>query len=82
VKRWLVITPEVETVVPILDDGSGPTEIGADVIEVEAETRRDAIALGVRLMLRSGRKQYTYCRDQRSDRCSPFAGVRAVEYQP
>ncbi len=60
------MTPEVETVVPILDDGTGPTEVGADVVEVEAETARDAVIIGVRLM----------------HKASPFTGVRAVEYQP
>jgi len=81
-KHWIVITPEVGVVIPVLDDGSGPMEYGCDVVEVEAESRRDAIALGVGLMLRErGPKwdEYTYCRQQRADRCSPYTGVTARE---
>ena len=76
-KRWLVVTPEYDTVIPILDDGTGPLEPGADVIEIEAETARDAIALGVREMLRRGDPPYQWCNDQRGDKLSPYAGVKA-----
>ena len=83
-KRWLVITPEYGVVVPILDYGQGPIEYGCDVIEVEAETKRDAIALGVKLMLQdvSPVKHVTFewCKDSREDGCSPFAGVTAERY--
>jgi hypothetical protein len=79
--RWLVITPEYDEVVPILDDGTGPIEYGCDVIEIEAESRRDAIALGVNEMLKGGRQNeygfYKWCRMARSDGESPYAGVRA-----
>ena len=76
-KHWIVVTPEVGVVIPVLDDGSGPMEYGCDVVEVEAESRRDAIALGVRLMLRGRWREYTYCKEQRAARCSPYTGVRA-----
>lgn len=82
-KRWLVITPEYGVVIPVTDEGLGPTEWGCDVIEIEAETRRDAIVLGVKEMLRGGKgghgdyERYEWCLTQRSDRCSPFTGVTA-----
>lgn len=82
-KHWYVITPEYGVVVPVLDFGQGPTEYGCDVIEVEAETKRDAIALGVKAMLNARYGDFAYqnrfrwCRDARNDGCSPYAGVRA-----
>lgn len=76
-KRWYVITPEYGQVVPVLDDGTGPMEYGADVVEVEAETKRDAIAFGVRLMLRGRWREFKWCRDQRLSGLSPYAGVKA-----
>ena len=82
-KRWYVVTPEYGEVIPILDDGTGPMEYGADVIEIEAETARDAVALGVKEMLkgRCGKwgDRYRWCLDARSDRVSPYAGVKAIE---
>jgi hypothetical protein len=83
--RWYVVTPQYDMVVSVTDEGEGPPERGADVIEIEAETRRDAIALGVREMLRGrpgghGRgMRYQWCRDRRTDGCSPYAGVDAFE---
>lgn len=76
-KRWYVVTPQYGTVIPVLDDGTGPTEYGADVVEVEAPSRRAAITEGVKRMLRGSRKEFRYCRDQRSDRANPFVGVKA-----
>lgn len=80
-----MITPEYGVVVPVLDFGQGPMEYGCDVIEIEAENARDAIALGVREMLRAPygngdfihEGQFSWCRDARADGCSPYAGVRA-----
>jgi hypothetical protein len=54
----------------------GPYEPTCDVIEIEAETARDAIALGVVAMLKDWR-QFQYCRDQRGDDACPYTGVRA-----
>ena len=80
-ERWYVVTPEYGTVIPVLDDGTGPMEYGADVIEIEAETKRDAIALGVKEMLRLNRDangwRFTWCKDQRDSGCSPYAMVKA-----
>lgn len=80
-KRWYVITPEYSEVVPVLDWGQGPIEYGRDVIEIEAKTKREAIALGVREMLKGGRQTewsfYKWCCSAREDGCSPYAGVTA-----
>ena len=78
---WYVVTPTFEEVEPVLDDGSGPTYSVRDVIEIEAGTARDAVALGVIAMLRSRYPQpkYIWVHDQRADGRSPFAGVRAIK---
>lgn len=73
-KRFYVVTPPVGYV-DVIVDGQGPWVEEADVIEIEAATARDAIALGVREMLRS--RSYNYCREQRSDGASPYTGVKA-----
>ena len=83
-KHWLVITPVYGEVVPVLDYGQGPMEYGADVIEIEAACARDAVALGVKEMLKGGRvdewSSYKWCLGQRDAGESPYAGVRAEPY--
>ena len=76
-KHWYVVTPEYGTVIPVLDTGEGPMEYGADCIEVEADNKRDAIAFGVKLMLKGKWKEYQWCKDQRSSGVSPYTGVKA-----
>lgn len=81
--RYLVYTPEYPTVVPILDDGSGPTEWGADVLYVRATSRQRAKVLAVRAWTRSSyRRGAHWVRDARGDSRNPFAGlkVEAAEY--
>lgn len=81
-KRWLVVTPEFSYTEYVCAEG-GPTYTVCDVIEIEAENRRDAIALGVMEMLKGGRQgkydRYQWCRDQRADGLCPYDGVRAEE---
>ena len=72
-KRWMVVTPEYGEVIPILDYGEGPLEYQADVIEVEAETRRDAIIIGVALMRRDPSAYHWF---EHADG-NPYAGVKA-----
>lgn len=79
-KRWLVVTPEYEYT-EIICDGQGPTYAICDVIEIEAETARDAVALGVKEMLRIGGRDFQWCRDARYDKVSPYAGVKAHPYE-
>ena len=49
-RRWLIISPQYGTVVPVLDDGTGPMEYGSDGVIVEARTKREALVLGLRRM--------------------------------
>lgn len=70
---WLVCSPEYGEVVPILDDGTGPMEYGCDVAHVEAESREDALYLGVLLMRKQGARYLRDCEN-------PYAGVK-VESQ-
>ena len=70
-KPWLIVSPEYGDVIPVLDDGSGPMEYGADVTFVEAETRRDALLLGVALF----RQQWARYLD---DYVHPFEGVQVI----
>jgi hypothetical protein len=72
-KRWLVVSREYGVVMPLLDDGSGPTEYGCDVIAVEAQTPRDAKVLAVRLA-RQHPRRYGFV-DHYADEC-PFTGMR------
>ncbi len=69
--RWLVFTPQYRH---SSEDGYEPPEYGADVIEIEAETKRDALALGVKAML-ADHRHFAWCRNQRDDHASPYAGV-------
>ena len=84
-KHYYVITPVYDVVVPVLDYGQGPVESGRDVIEIEAKTRRDAIALGVKAMLNArygdfaDENRFCWCQDARRDGENPYAGVRAEE---
>ena len=71
--RYYVVTPEYESG----GDWYEPPEWGADVIEIEAPTKRAAIIEGVKRMLQGGR-QYKWCRSERSDGHNPFKGVRAI----
>lgn len=78
-KHWYVVTPEYDEV-DVICDGQGPIETVADIIEIEAETKRDAISLGVKEMLKPwyGKgEHFKWCKYQRSDNASPYAGVKA-----
>jgi len=83
-KTWYVITP-VFPYTEIIDEYGGPTYDICDVIEIEAETARDAIRFGVKEMLKGGwigkwkHQRYSYCKDQQLDNLCPYTGVRAEE---
>ena len=70
---WMVCSPEYGEVVPVLDDGTGPMEYGCDVVHVEAETKQDALYLGVLLLKRQGARYFNHAEN-------PYAGVK-VESQ-
>lgn len=73
-KHWMVVTPEYGEVIPILDDGTGPEEWGADVVFVEAETKRRALVEGVRELRRI---HSHWMEDQYSNVSNPFTGLKA-----
>ena len=74
-KLWYVVTPMFSYTEWVCAEG-GPTYDVADVIEVEAETARDAVKLGVKAMLADHRR-FNYCHDARQDGVCPYTGVRA-----
>jgi hypothetical protein len=72
--KWAVIGPEYGTVIPVCD-GTGPLEYGCDYVEVEAETKRAALVLGVRLLRRQ-----PYLQNYSDE--NPFTGVRVEPLCP
>lgn len=75
--RYYVVTPSYESG----GDWYDPPETGSDVVVVDAPTKRAAIHQGVLEMLRSAGRMYRWCRDQRSQGCNPWAGVKALPYE-
>lgn len=74
--RWLVISPTFTYIEDVLGYGQGPAHDVADTIEIEAETKRDALLLGVKAM-RADCTRYTYHHTE-YDRC-PFTGMTVIE---
>ena len=74
--RWHIVTPSFP-----VPEYCGGYQVAAydecEVIEVEAETKRDAIILGVKAM--SEDSAYSYCREQRECGLSPYQGVWASD---
>ena len=73
-KAWLVVSPEYGVVIPVTAEGQGPIEYGADAVHVEAETRRDALVLGVSLFRQMGARYL-------DDAENPYRGVRVESQQ-
>jgi len=73
-KHYIVISPEVGTVIPILDDGSGPTEYGCCVVSVEANNRREALKKAI-----NTEELSEWVNDQRSDGKNPFSGLAVID---
>lgn len=70
-RPYYVVSPEYKT---SLGGAYEPPEYGCDCVEVEAETKREAVILGVREALK---QRHSWAEDNRSDGQSPFAGYRA-----
>lgn len=75
-KHWMVATPTYWVMMPILDDGTGPSEPGADVVIVHADTKRKAKVEGVRELRRQYSDGYL------SDTDNPFVGLVVEEIPP
>lgn len=73
VKRFAVITPAYEKHPGGM--GVGPPEYGCDYIEVDAENRRAAKILAVRLWRRGDWRLYV---NKFDDQC-PFSGLEVLE---
>lgn len=73
-KRWYVVTPEFTVYEHHPEGFIVDAQEVCDWIEIEAETARDAIALGVREMLKW---RDSWCAMARTDQRSPYAGIRA-----
>ena len=76
-RDYLVVSPEVGVMIPVLDDGSGPIEYGRDVALVRTslgprEAKVAAVALWRRGLISS---------DWIHDAECPFAGVTVEPYQ-
>jgi len=74
--RWIVQSPRYERVVPLLDDGSGPTEEGPDVLLVEAATRAAARWIAARVWLLD---RLSWCSQNRADGCHPLSGLEVLD---
>jgi hypothetical protein len=72
-RDWLVFTPPYAAVAEYIA-GFPRYETAADVVEVRARTRREAITLGGLEMLRLG---YRWVHDNRSDGVPPWKGLKA-----
>lgn len=69
-KPYWVLSPEYGTVIPVLDDGSGPMEYGRDCAAVIALDPRHAKVAAVRIW-RKDRKSYI----NGDPSSSPYAGL-------
>ena len=78
--EYMVVTPPYGTLIPILDDGTGPTEYGSDVLYVEARTVKEAKVLAVRewrQMQRRGQwREARWVADQYINNACPFTGLK------
>ena len=71
--NYLVVTPQYEEKILILDDGTGPTEVVTDTCEVIARNAREARVLAVRKWRKQRR---TWIQDQMYNNASPFTGLK------
>ena len=70
--KYLVYSEEYPEVEVVCDDGTGPLVYGCEVWEIEAENKKDALMLGVKLSLDSS----GYASDNRNEGLPPWAGFR------
>ena len=80
-RKYLVLTPSFDYMEVVIE-GRGPVYSVRDFVEIVAKNKRDAVILAVHHMLHNSYPDgqgYQYVHDQRSDNCSPYAGVRAYD---
>lgn len=66
-KKYAVMSEVYTEIVPILDDGSGPTEEAYDYIEIEAENKTDTKVLGIKLWQEEHKGTYDRWGDKDED---------------
>jgi len=74
-RNYVVASREIGTVVPVLDDGSGPIEYGCEVLYVRARSRQRAKVLALRAWRRrrpQSWRRYGWI----DDGCNPFSGMK------
>lgn len=76
---YCVYSPEMSVIVPVCDDGSGPTEEERSVCIVEARTKKEAIKASV-----TNLDMLMWVDNARSDGRNPFIGLKAdrIELEP
>ncbi len=73
--KYYVVTPVYTTYYSPW--GLEPPDTGADVVEVEAQTKREAKVLGVRELRRTHSK---WMQDRYTDGLSPFTGIKVYRW--
>lgn len=77
-KRYFVVSPGYESYGRPYGDPPEPPEYGCDVLEIEADSKRTALILGVREMLTW---RESWAKDNRDDGLPPWAGYRVEEVE-
>jgi len=72
--HYNVISPEMSFVIPILDDGSGPTEYFACVASVDAKNKREAKSLALKDVL-----FFDWIQWARDNEKNPFSGLKVED---
>lgn len=73
--RYYVVSPEYETYHGGGYDPPEPPEWGCDFVEIEADSKRDALILGVREIMRT-QKRHSWAHDNQLDGKPPWAGYK------
>lgn len=73
--KWTVVSGEYSYVEPVLDYGEGPTYYTCDVVEVEAENKKQAKVFGLREMRKQHPRGFVSVYDE-----NPFKGMKVFPY--
>lgn len=73
-KHYLVVSPEISEVVPVLDFGMGPLEYYRCCAYIEAYNKREAKIKALR-----SDEMYNWIEWARGDRKNPFSGLKVEE---
>ncbi len=76
-RDYLVCSPEYGTVIPVLDDGSGPMEYGCDVVLIRTNLGPTQARVAAVTLWRRGKVPCRYLWDSEN----PFTGVTVQPYR-